>query len=275
MKITFSIRILSISILLIAFGIFSVNAALLTGSMTPIPGSTTYDLTALGELDWAYWNSNSNTTSSSASPTNRKSGGSLISNASPYSFGTLVRSSSSTNTTSDFSYSLDGSSPASGTASNVSGVFNATLGPELSGPQPGVTFTIALPMAGTTYGIQIWGAQYYTQDAVDSGVTSEDSDGLGGIFTASLSGATSFTNNAFVAGNEKPSALYQISATPDNNGDLLTLTYVLNADAISGNAHVIFNGAAISAAAVIPEPSVFIMLGGFGLLLLISRLIRP
>lgn len=249
-----------------AFISVSAHAATLTGSFEIIDGSTTYDLTDLGELDWAYWNKTANPTT--GSPSNSLNGGTLISDISPLHGGSL-RGTSSVSTSADFSFA-NGTSPTSGTINNIFGIFNDQLGSEADGTEPGLTFTVLLPNAGTTYEVLVWGSEYYTID-VDDDDPSGDTDGAGGIFSASLSGATTYVESSLTDANVPPkqTAIYSLLATADNDNDPLTISYELPSDAFSGNAHVLIDAVAVS---VIPEPeTVAVIFGLSGLLLALSR----
>jgi hypothetical protein len=221
------------------------HAATLVGNYSQTNGTTVYDLDVLGELDWAIWNKTGNP--DTGAPTYSLSGGTLINDVTAFGGGSL-RGTSAT-TTADFSY--DGGSTQ---RSNVTGIFNT----QLQTDGAGLSLTVVLPTAGVSYVVSVWGSQYYTQDVLDSSAT--DSDGKGGIFTASLAGAAPYSSDELVTGNVTPktTALYQLTATADTDGDLLTLTYVLPDDAFSGNAHVLLDAVAVS---VIPEPSTFLLLG--------------
>ncbi|MBI1371053.1 MAG: hypothetical protein GC162_20680 [Planctomycetes bacterium] len=206
------------------------DAATITGTVTPIPTTTSFPLTSNNTLDWAYWNTTSTGLSSPLAPTNRKAGGSLISGVSKIG-GSSLRGSSTTTRVS-FAFS-DGASPTNGPASNVSGIFNSTL----NSNGVGVTLNVTLPTVDT-YFISVWAG------AFDGTVR----------FQATLPGATTFLNTAFTAGHSSPkeAALYYLLATPNSPGDVLTLNLTL-LNTASTNAHVLLAGLAV----VIPAPSAF------------------
>ncbi|MDF3129359.1 hypothetical protein P0Y35_09140 [Kiritimatiellaeota bacterium B1221] len=250
----------TLQVLLFCFLPFGgVHAALLTGSFTPGSGAS-YDLTAAGGLDWAYWSSTS-TNSFSGTPSNAKSGGTLIGNLTAAGGSYLRGSNSSTKPVTDFSYS-DGSSPASGSVTNISGVFNNNLGSLGTGAE----VVITLPDAGTLYEVKVWVSGY----AIGGGFNRT------GLMTAALTsgGAAAFTDSSLNSDEATPKedGFYTFSASSDVNGDTLTLNYVLANGAganSSGNAHTILSAATV---AVIPEAaSAYYLLMAMGLVLVVLR----
>jgi hypothetical protein len=183
-----------------------------------------YSLTALGSEDWVYWH----TGSSGGTPSNDKLGGSLISDAFIVGTGTgMSRPSTSLyNTTLDFTYT-EGASPASGTVSKPSGVYNTE--PNLVGE--GVGLTINLP-TDDTYIVSVFVAGYNGE----------------GKFTAYLPGAPQYVNTEFLDGAvpsfDKDSAVYTLTATPRTAGDDLTVEFVLNKDTAAYD-YLILVGAAV------------------------------
>ncbi|MGE9291605.1 MAG: hypothetical protein ACQKBT_11475 [Puniceicoccales bacterium] len=243
------------------FLLLSSPAATLIGTYEAIDGSTSYDLSTLGNLDWAYWNETGSSETGVA--TNSALGGTLISDISAYNGGSL-RGTTSNRTTADFTYS-NGTSPTSGSVYNSYGIFNNQLGSQGDGTEPGLALSILLPTAGITYEINIWGSEYYTSDSQDP---ADDTNNNGGIFTASLNGAADYVTDDFYGKNDKGSVVYTLFATADTDGDTVEITYVLPSDAYNSNAHVLFTAAAIA----VPEPSSYAVFLGFsGLLLTLLR----
>lgn len=223
-------------------------AATITGSYTAIPSVTSYNLTALGTLDWAYWDVLSNSTiTPPAAPTNEKSGGSLISGIGAIGgiSGTVRGSTASTKPLGSYSFT-DGTSPTSGSVTQATGLFNATL----NTLGTGVTVSVMLP-AVQTYQIDVWGA------AFDATAT----------FQATLPGATAFTNSTLSgpASGVKASALYTLLAKPDTAGDTLTINLTVSALDGADLSHVILSGVAVSA---VPTPAA--LPSGLGLLILMT-----
>lgn len=219
----------------------SLSAATLMGSFADYD-NTQVDLTASGDLDWAYWESTSNPFPAPGT-TNSKLGGTLIANPTVVGTGNLRGSNS--NTFVDITFS-DGTSPTSGSFAGVSGIFSTSL----NTPGAGISIDITLPEAGVTYYITLWGSEYATQTSGDTG----------GIFTASLPGASDYSSNAFYgpATSPKASAVYSITASADNNNDVLTLTYVLPSQT-RANGHVLFDALTVSS---VPEPSTYALIIG-------------
>lgn len=223
-------------------GLSTSHGAILTGSFLDSDNNR-YDLTSMGDLDWAYWDT---TSTNFTGFTNRKSGGTAIANPAAVGGGNLRGS--STDTALDVGFT-NGTSPISGNPNNLSGLFNS----QLSTAGAGVSINITLPEAGKTYYITVWGSEYGTEDDP-------------GIFTASLTGASDYTYSAFTGGISTPKdvGLYNIAATPDNNNDVLSISYVLPPSIVGpGNSHVLFDAVAVSA---IPEPATYALLLGTAVL---------
>lgn len=191
------------------------------------------DLSDLGTLDWAYWHINSSTLLASRPPTNEKLGGSSIGN--PLSInGTGLRGSTTNVSLISFAFD-DGTSTANGSVT-VRGVFTnpgTTAG-------RGVQISLTLPEV-QEYTVLMWVSGYRST----------------GALTAALPGASDYTDSTFTFADDKPARLYQMSVTPDQVNDLLTLSYVTST-APDTSSHVLLGGLAISA---VPEPA------GVGLLL--------
>lgn len=218
------------------FAATSTQAAMLTGSVnTTIDGNQ--DLTTLGVTDWAIWDHpNVSDDPVPAFPSNRKLGGSGISDLSPVGGGNLRGLNAVTSpATFDFSYT-DGTAPVSQSNFVPRGIGNTQLDNVGSG--------FSLTVEGTTFGTNT--VQLYV-----SGF-----NGTGSL-TASLNGATSYLNSSGVYGGSKSAVLYTIEFQPDSDTDLLTLQYVLGSDT-GTSAHVLLEAVALTQApepTPIPEPS--------------------
>ncbi len=235
-------RVLPLALALVVLAIFArpARASLITGTFTDV-GDSDHDLTALGAADWAYWN----TTSSPAAgtPTNRKSGGTLIGAISPVGGGNTRGSSSGTRPLYDFTFT-DGTAPVSGTVDNVIGLFNT----QLNMPGAGVSLGVTLPTAAE-YIVYVWAAGF----------------GAGqGTLTATLPGAANFVNTQLSApaAASKRSVLYTLRATPNTAGDTLGVSLVLSSST-DANGHVLISGGAAALAPPPPPPPTYFAYDGF------------
>ena len=216
--------------------------------------SSPANLSTAGTTDWAYWNDATNSTFTSAAPTNRKSGATAISSIFPVAGGSMVRATTSSTTTSTgFTYGSAGTSPASGTVSNSIGYFNSSL----NSNGAGVSLTVTLPTVAI-YEVTIWGAMF-------------GASGQTGAFNASLPGAVpaSYSNSTATddgMGN-KNSYVYTMTVTPETAGAVLSVNYTLSGTN-NGSSHVLINGAAVR---VVPEPSAIALLSLGGLLVFRRR----
>ncbi|MDF3129357.1 PEP-CTERM sorting domain-containing protein [Kiritimatiellaeota bacterium B1221] len=227
------------------------QAALLSGSFSNGDGSTVYDLTALGELDWAYWSSTADPFSGVA--TNSKSGGTLIGNLTLHN-GTTMRGTTADRTVTDVSFS-DGASSLSGSVSNIQGVFNNSV----NTTGAGISVAVDLPDAATVYHITVW--------VSGQGIGSASSE-FEGLMTASLNsgGAAAYTDTSLVAGSKpKADGYYNFTVSSDVDDDIFNMTYALSDGSGSDNyfSHTIISSVAVS---TIPEPaSILYFLMGTGL----------
>ncbi len=221
------------------------QAALLSGTFSNGNGSTAYDLTALGELDWAYWSSTADPFSGVAS--NSKSGGDLIGNLTAHN-GTTIRGTTSDRTVTDVSFS-DGVAPVSGSVSNIRGVFNGSV----NTVGAGISVAVDLPDADTLYNITVW----------------VSGQGIGelyeGLMTASLTsgGATPYTDTSLDSTSKpKTDGYYNFTVSSDVDDDIFNMTYELASGSGTYNyfSHTIISSVAVS---TIPEPAsiVYVLLG--------------
>jgi hypothetical protein len=212
------------------------------GSVIAVPAAnTSYNLTTLGTVDWAFYDTTANP--ANGLPTNDKLGGTSIGTAIALGGGSL-RGSSASAAEPDFTFT-DGTSPASGTGDNPGGLFNT----QLDTLNAGLQLTIDLPTTDQ-YTIYLWTAAFFAR----------------GAFTASLAGFSDYTSLATddaLGTSPKQSFLYTLTAQANTAGDDLTISLVTETDRGS-NAHVLLVGAAVG---LIPEPTTMTLLfAGLGLL---------
>lgn len=183
------------------------GATLLVGNPTASGSNASYNLTSYGALDWAVWKkANGSNSAANAIPTDSKSGGTALSDL--FTVGTTsgagFRASTNSAPNWDFTYT-DGIT--AGPTENANGVFHDTLGTA----GKGVGLTVTLPTTNT-YRITFFVAGYNTTT----------------LLTASLTGATTVTNNLFtpLVSDPKNMAIFEIDATADNANDILSLQIV-------------------------------------------------
>lgn len=212
-----------------AFAAPTAHAATIAGSFTSTADED-FDLTALGTTDWAYWDGDP---AVDTIPTNRKFGGTAIGDMDVIGSGAVRGSTSSTLPQFDFTFT-DGTAPTAGSVDDPSGRFSTVL----NTTGQGVTFDVTLPTADP-YTVSVWAAAFGVNE---------------GTFTASLPGATNFVNTDLSSGQFSPKsgALYTLTVTPDNPGDVLTVSLVLTEDGGSSSSNVSLHAAAVS---VVPEPA--------------------
>lgn len=218
------------------------NGATIIGSSINTSGQT-WDLTAAGVDDWAYWNPGTNP--APGTPTNTKAGGSLINDVYVIGSGTLRGSSAQTDLRFIFS---DGTSPSSGNTGTIGAIFSDDLDANGSG----VGLDIVLPTTDT-YEVTVYGAGYFNDGSSD------------GVFTASLPGATDYVNTALsgAVATPKPGIVYSLTVTPDNPNDTLSLQLTLDSGGGSTIEHVLWGGVAIKQ---VPEPQTYALLAGLAAL---------
>lgn len=212
----------------------SLHAAEIVGTVEEASVEAPFELTALGELDWAYWNTSANP-APSGDPTNRKTGGSMIGAISAVG-GTGIRGAGSAATgTYDFT---DGTSPASGSGITLTGLLNQSLG----SANTGVELTMTLPTAGT-YEILVWTPNY--------------SNSVSATFelTATIGGET-YLSPLVGGGNPPLTHIHTLTVTADSPDQVLTLSNVIRTVGTDGNGHARISAVAVSAG-VPPTPDTF------------------
>lgn len=218
------------------------GAATITGVVSPeFPSDATYNLTALGGLDWVYWTQEGSPAANN--PTNSKSGAALIGAATAVGGGDVRGSTNTSSVPENYFTFSDGTSPASGTAVQTTGIFNTQL--QTSGA--GVSVAIDLPTV-QSYTVYVWASAFSLSSST---------------FTASLSGASSFVSTAIMDStgtSSKDTYLITLTVTPDNPGDDLTITAVAGTST-GVSSHILISGIAVSLA-TIPEPGAAGVLAG-------------
>lgn len=247
------IRLLGLRLFVCSFFVVSAiaapaRAAIVSITSTVAADSPDYDLSNVyGTTDWAYWGQTASTLTSPVAPTNTKSGSSLISSITAYGGGG-VRGTTSTTALPDYDLAFtNGTSPASGLASNLAGLFNTQIGSSAVGA--GVQLTVTAPSAAP-FDINVWVTAF-------SGTA---------VLTADI-GAVSATSPSYTtSGTRSPGNLYTIHVTPDSAGQLITLKYGLTSQTDTNNANASLTAVAI-APQVVPEPSTLaLLIGGSSLL---------
>jgi len=198
----------------------SVMTAGIIGSFTTGGAAQTWNLTEMGQADWAYWDTGFSP--APGAPTNKKNGGAMIGSMAATADGEAVRGSTVSFTTADFTFT-DGTSISSGAADNLSGLFNSTLA-----NGKGLSLGIDLPTTDM-YRLYIWTSAYNCT----------------GQMTISLNGVTDYVH-AKANINSKPSWLYMVDVKAHNAGDDVTIQYLTTAS-VGGSPHAIISAVAVSA----------------------------
>lgn len=217
----------------------SLSNAVASGSNAQI------NINSFGALDWTIWKKAASTTGAGAAPSNSSSTGTAISDLYAVGGGTAGFRASTTSTPNwDFAYT-GGTPTASGTVSDVNGVFH----PDIGSAGKGVGLTVTLPTT-STYIITLFVAGFNTTTQL----------------TASLAGTTALTNSTFtpVSNDPKSMAYFQITATADAANNPVTLEIINTAlsnpstpgNPIDGNGHVMIAAVAVQ---LIPEPTTAVM----------------
>jgi PEP-CTERM motif len=236
--------------LLVAAAMSSIaSAAVLSlDSITRINTTSQTNLTN-GNADWAYWAPNTAAGQPPpVPPTNRKLGGSIISNMTNVG-GTTLRGSTTASTPEQYTYT-DGTSPTSATNASLAGlIFNSDLGSNA----PGKGISLTLTGDPTTPSI----AKLYFGGFAATG-----------NLTLTLNGATTVVDASQVFPNTSPKqmAIFTVRYQPDSASDLLTVQWTASNITDATNGHV--GAQAVTVAT--PEPGT-ISLAAAGMLLLGRR----
>ncbi len=232
------------AIALLAMPALTSSAAFLTVTVDLAPPNA--NLTTEGAFDWAIYDNTGGATAS-ISPTNTKSGSSVLNTAAltAVTVGNSVRGTSSKGAEL-FTYT-NGTSPTSQTNATVAEVFDSTL--DLVGT--GVKFSVAGdPLVTRT--LKVWATGFNGQ----------------GTLTATLPGAANQLALSQLYTASKVPTLFTITYLPDNPGDNLGISYVMTTD--TGGAATSSHVGIQAVAVAVPEPTSAITLLG-GLAFVLSR----
>lgn len=224
---------------------FSQAATLSLSNAVPSGSNAQININSFGALDWTIWKKAGSANAAGAAPSDSRSGGTAISDLYSVGGGTAGFR-ASTNSTPNWDFVFTGGTPtASGTVSDVNGVFH----PDTGSAGKGVGLTVTLPTTNT-YIITLFVAGFNTTTQL----------------TASLAGATALTNSTFtpVSNDPKSMAYFQITATADAANSPVTLEIIntalsnpsLPGSGIDANGHVMISAVAVQ---LIPEPTTAVM----------------
>lgn len=219
------------------------SAATLTGSVSTIPPAVV-NLTTEGTADWAIWDYQTSATGTSGAPSNRKAGGALIGNMTA-ALGT-PRGITGTATPPNYNYT-NGTSPVSATNVSIGAVTDTSVNVLGSGYRLSITGTPAVPETVIVY-TSLFNAT--------------------GTFTATLNGATTYTNSTPTSANSvRQAAVYSLTFQPNTAGDLLQISYTVNSLNTGGNSNLDLQAVTVA----VPEPGSAALLCAGGLVLLRRR----
>lgn len=227
--------------------------SVITGSSVEVSGAQ--DLTASGNVDWAYWDNSANPIGTEATAANSMSGGSGI--------GTITGFDSNDATTTvrgvnngDASFSFtDGTTTTSATGLYTYGVCTETL----NALNYGVSLDFTLAEAGTEYTINVW-----TFGAAANSAT----------ITATLNGYDDYTATELSYADTqgtKDATLFTFTVTAAEDNDVFNFGIELASDNTDADYDLVAISAASLSTSVIPEPATIGMLGLGSLGLLIIR----
>jgi len=206
--------------LTISCALSAANAGTISVHVGSAVNSPNYDLTNVhGTDDWAYWAGTGNP--EPGTPSNDKSGSTLIGDMSPVGGGALRGSGSSSKPLYDFVFT-DGTSGDS-PAENLIGLFNTQLDTIGAGVQVNVTSPTADP-----FKIYVWATAFAAE----------------ATFTATV-GAASDSATYTSTANRTPGAFYTITVDPDTSGETVNLQLTLTSDN-GASAHVSLAGVAVT-----------------------------
>lgn len=235
-----------LSLVVILSMVPSARAAVVTISSAD-GANVSHDLTTVfGTTDWAYWAQTASTVVATAAPSNDKLAATAIGSLTNFGGAGIRGSTSTSKPPYDFEYT-NGTSPTSGTVSDIIGMFNSTLGG--TGNGLGVQLDVIAPSA-EPFVIYVWGTGFQAR----------------GNLTATA-GAASQTDSTMVhAGVRSPGKLYTINVTPDSVGQTVNIKMV-QSDSTDGNSNVSISAVAV----VVPEPSTLALVAVGSLALALRR----
>jgi hypothetical protein len=210
--------------------------------------STAADLTSVGTLDWAYWNSIGTSLANPLAPTNEKVGGTIIGSLRTDDGMGNLRGSSST-VAQTYSWT-DGTSPATGASTSLALTFNNLIGS--NNLNKGIGISLPGSTSADRYAFLYFGGFAAT-----------------GRLTLSLPGAIPviYDTPAYGAG-PKGNDIFVVRYRPDNPADQLSANFIMTSTTDATNGHV---GAQAVAISNVPEPTSLGMLVAGGMLTLRRR----
>jgi hypothetical protein len=218
------------------------SAAVLNGSVsTTSPANV--NLTAEGTIDWAIWDYQSGTTGTTGAPSNKKVGGSAVSGVTAL-LGT-PRGITGTATPPTYTYA-DGTSPVAATAAAIGGITDTSINVLGSGFKLNVTGNALLPETVRVY-VDVFNAV--------------------GTMTATLNGATTYSNSSISSNATRIGGVYTFTFQPNVSTDTLQLNYSISTLNTGGSSNVSLQAATVG----VPEPASLGLVGAAGMLLLRRR----
>lgn len=211
-------------------------------------GGAPINLTAVGDVDWAYWNNTGTGLTTPMAPSNEKVGGTIIGNIRTDDGTGNLRGSTSA-VASTYSWT-DGATTASGTGQSLALTFNNLIGS--SNLNKGIGIDLPGSTTADRYAFLYFGNFSST-----------------GRLTLTLPGATTITfNTPAYAGAPKANDIFVVKYRPDNVADQLSANYIMTATTDGTNGHVGAQAVAISST---PEPGTIGFLAVAGGLLALRR----
>jgi hypothetical protein len=221
------------------------SAAVLNGSVsTTSPANV--NLTAEGTIDWAIWDYQVGTTGTTGAPSNKKIGGSAVSSVTAL-LGT-PRGITGTSTPPTYTYA-DGTSPVAATAAAIGGITDTSINTLGSGFKLNITGNSLLPETVRVY-VDVFNAV--------------------GTMTATLNGATTYSNSSIGSNATRIGGVYTFTFQPNVSTDTLQLNYSISTLNTGGSSNVSLQAASVG----VPEPASLGLVGAAGMLLLRRRRAR-
>ncbi len=246
-----------LSIFACAFSLTPLQAATLTNTTTsavstlPTPN---VDLSAIGTLNWAAWDTDSGSTTSIAPTQVKAAGVGTVSSITESGTASSTVRGSTNRTSSVDTFTWTTSDESSNTAAPVDGILIGAFNTNLDHSDAGVQFNIT-DLAALT------GGQYYEINIFTSAFRAQ------GILNASIVGdpGSLISQNGIYHGASKYTEYHTIAYNPDSISDSLNIAYDVLVEGTSGgetSSHISIQAVAYS---IVPEPSTFALLLIFGL----------